>query len=178
MIQIKKVGMMLCGLFVLAVTILACGTGDANTGTNAADSTSSSEEQQSTEKFKVNDVVKVGDTWEVTVNEVKTLTNDGEFLTPKADHVYLVVNVTTKNVSAEEGSISSLAHFSIKGADGTKYTQTILVSETAAPDGKVEPGGLLTGNLAYEVPVGENAFILSFAPDILAGGQTQWDITI
>jgi hypothetical protein len=35
----------------------------------------------------------------------------------------------------------------------------------------------LSNKFPDEVPVSVKAFVLSFAPDMLANGQTQWDIT-
>ncbi|MGZ3638569.1 MAG: hypothetical protein ACXVCX_12110, partial [Ktedonobacterales bacterium] len=57
------------GVVVLAaVVFLACGSGSANTGTTTTGGTSSS----GAKHFKVGDQVKVGDTYVVTVNSVKT----------------------------------------------------------------------------------------------------------
>jgi F0F1-type ATP synthase membrane subunit c/vacuolar-type H+-ATPase subunit K len=67
-------------LMALALAILACGGGDANSGstTTGGNSTGSSQQQH----FKVGDQVKVGDTFVVTVNSVKTSKGD-QFLSPR-----------------------------------------------------------------------------------------------
>ncbi len=127
--------------------------------------------------FKVGEAVKVGDTWEVTVNSVKT-NNGSEYLKPKDGKTYLVVNVTTKNLTNQEQNMSSILNFSLKDTTGQKADIAIIPNVDVAPNGKVEAGGLLRGNLAYEVPKSEKKFTLSFQNNLLSGGQTLWDLSI
>jgi hypothetical protein len=60
----------------------------------ALDRLSSNISQQ--QYFKVGDQVKVGDTFVVTVNSVKTSKGD-QFTKPKTGNTFLVVDVTIKN---------------------------------------------------------------------------------
>ncbi len=174
----RKILPLLVGLLILTGSILACGgSSDANTGTTSA-SASGKSTQTPTKHFKTGDVVKVGDTWEITVNSVQALTQDGDFNKPKDGQVFLAIDLTTKDVSNKEQNISSLLNFSLKGADGTKYNQTVLTSLPPAPDGKVEANDQLKGNLAYEVPADQKTFVLSFQADIISSGQTQWDLSL
>jgi F0F1-type ATP synthase membrane subunit c/vacuolar-type H+-ATPase subunit K len=161
-------------LMALALAILACGGGDANSGstTTGGNSTGSSQQQH----FKVGDQVKVGDTFIVTVNSVKT-SNGDQFIKPKSGNTFLVVDVTIKNASKSEQNISSLLNFEIKDGAGQKYTETILTDVTP-PDGKIEAGGLLKGQLPYEVPSSQHDFVFSFQADITSSGQSIWDLHI
>jgi F0F1-type ATP synthase membrane subunit c/vacuolar-type H+-ATPase subunit K len=161
-------------LMALALAILACGGGDANSGstTTGGNSTGSSQQQH----FKVGDQVKVGDTFVVTVNSVKTSKGD-QFIKPKSGNTFLVVDVTIKNASKSEQNISSLLNFEIKDSAGQKYTETIL-SDVTPPDGKIEAGGLLKGQMPYEVSSSQHDFVFSFQADITSSGQTIWDLHV
>jgi hypothetical protein len=177
----KKVFSLLLGCFILIGAFIACGGSDSNTGTlaDANSSNNSKSTPAASTKFHVGDAVKVGDKWNITINEVKTMEKDGDFHAPqKEGNVFLAINVTAENTAAEEQDISSALNFSLKGSDGTKYNQTILTTESPAPDGKIEVGGKQKGVLAYEVAGSEKNFILSFAPDLLSDGQTQWELTV
>jgi hypothetical protein len=124
----------------------------------------------------VGDQVKVGDTFVVTVSSVKTSKGD-EFTKPKSGDTFLVVDVTVKNASKQEQNVSGLLNFDIKDSAGHKYTETIL-SGVTPPDGKVEAGGLLKGQLPYEVPTSHHDFTFSFQADITSSGQTIWDLHV
>ena len=124
--------------------------------------------------FKVGQVVKVNDTWQVTVNSVKT-SNGEQFLTPSAGNTYFIVDVTVKNLSGQQQTISSAINFSLQDATGQKYTETILTGETP-PDGTVGSNALLRGQLTYEVPTSQTSFTFNFEPDIISGSQTVWDL--
>ena len=161
-------------LMALALAILACGGGDANSGstTTGGNSTGSSQQQH----FKVGDQVKVGDTFVVTVISVKTSKGD-QFIKPKSGNTFLVVDVTIKNASKAEQNVSSLLSFERKDGTGQKYTETIL-SDLTPPDGKIEVGGLLKGQMPYEVPSSQHDFTFSFQADITSSGQTIWDLHV
>lgn len=163
-----------------AAMFLACGGSDsANTGTqvnNSAGSSGNGQTSTTAKHFKAGDQVKVGDTYIVTVNSVKTSKGD-DILQPKAGNVYLIVDVTVKNVSSKEQDLSSLLQFTLKDATGQKYDETIVTNATP-PDGKIEAGDQLRGQLAYEVPEAQKSFTLAFEADIISGGQTIWDLKV
>lgn len=165
------------GVVVLAAAvIIACGSTSANTGTKVTGSDSGSQTQASASHFKVGDQVKVGDTYVVTVNSIKTSAGD-DFDKPKDGNTYVIVDVTTKNVSSKEQDLSSLLQFTLKDSSGQKYTETI-VSGATPPDGKIAASDLLKGQLAYEVPASMHDFTLAFQGDIISGGQTIWDLHV
>lgn len=159
---------------IAAAVMLACGGGTAaNSGNTTNGGTSAS---SSSKHFKVGDQVKVGSTYVVTVNSVKTSQGDDVFQ-PKSGNTFLIVDVTLKNVSSQEQNVSSLLMFTLKDSTGQKYDETV-TSNTTPPDGKVEAGDMLRGQLAYEVPQSQRSFTLAFQADITSGGQTIWDLSV
>jgi hypothetical protein len=165
-----------------SLIIIACGSGSAaNTGTSVSGSPSSGtgsggQPSAAQQHFKVGDQVKVGDADIVTVNSVKTSSGD-EFDQPQAGNVYLIVDVTIKNISSQEQDISTILQFTLKDSTGQKYDQTI-VSNATSPDGKLEPGDQVRGQLAYEVPQTQKSFTLAFEADFISSGQTIWDLSV
>jgi hypothetical protein len=168
-------GLVTLGVVVLAGgVILACGSASANTGTTTGGSSNSN--NSSSKHFKVGDQVKVGDSFVVTVNSVKT-SNGDEISQPKAGNTFLVVDVSVKNVSSKEQNISSLLQFTLKDATGQKYDQTF-ISGATSPDGKVEAGDVIKGQIPYETPKSQHNYTLAFEADIISSGQTIWDLHI
>ena len=157
------------------LVIIACGTASDNTGslnTSGSSSTSAS----ASKHFHVGDQVKVGSTYQVTVNSVKT--NGGDSITsPAAGNTFLIVDVSLKNISSQEQTVSSLLQFSLKDSTGQTYTETIVDGFTS-PDGKLEAGDVLRGQLAYEVPASMHSFELAFEADVISSGQTLWDLSV
>lgn len=176
----KKKLAILFGFAIILGALIACGSTDNNTGTavnNTGDSTPQAT-QATAAHFKVGQVVKVGDTWEVTVNSAKKSQGD-DFSKPDAGNMFVIVNVTVKNISNQEQDISSLANFSFKAADGTQGQTAILTSGVSpSPDGKVAAGDKVKGDLVYQVPASQKQFTLAFESDILSSGQTIWDINL
>ncbi len=161
-----------------AVLILACGdSGDssANTGTTTNSNTPSTSGSGS-KHFKVGEQVKVGDTWIVTVNSVKT-SQGNSFEKPKSGNVFLIIDISLKNISSKEQELSSLLQFTLQDSTGQKYDETITGSGTS-PDGKVEAGSPIRGQLGYEVPKATHKFTLAFEADITSEGQTIWDLSV
>ncbi len=165
----------MCVVVLAAVVFLACGSGTANAGTTTtggSGNTSSSGPQH----FKVGDQVKVGDTYVVTVNSVKTSKGD-DISQPKSGNTFLIVDVSIKNVSTKEQNLSSILQFTLKDSTGQKYDETILVGATP-PDGKLSAGDIVKGQIVYEVSAAQHDFTLAFVADITSSGQTVWDLKI
>jgi len=159
---------------VAALLILACGgssapnTGAAVTGTVLLPSVTP------LPRFKVGQPVKIGESWIVTVSGVTTSDGD-DFSAPPQGNTYLIIHVMLKNISAQEQNVSSFLQFSLRDQTGQPYREAI-VDFTSAPDGKVEPADILSGNLVYPVPTTLHQFTFAFQADILRPGQTLWDI--
>ena len=173
----KKRLTILLGFAIILCALIACGESN-NTGTLANNASQAQSTPAAASHFKVGDVVKVGDTWQVTVNSVKTSQGDG-FSTPDAGDIYVIVDVTVKNISSQQQAISSLLNFTYKAADGTQGKTAILTTGVSpAPDGNVAAGDLVKGDLAYEVPAAQKTGTLSFQADITSTGETVWDIAL
>lgn len=159
-----------------AVVLLACGGSSAvNSGTSVGSSSTVGSTSSAPQHFKVGDQVKVGDAFVVTVNSFKTSAGD-QFDQPKAGDEYVVVDVTVKNVSAQEQDISSALNFTFNDSTGQKYDETFAGSGTP-PDGKVELASQLRGQLTYEVPASQHSFNLAFQADVVSGGETIWTLS-
>ncbi len=159
-------------LAIAAVVMLACGGGTAASG---ATTTGGNTSTSSTKHFKVGDQVKVGDNFVVTVNSVKTSHGD-DITQPKSGNIFLIVDVTVKNVSNQKQNVSSALNFGLKDATGQTYNETIVDGETP-PDGAIQPGDLLRGQLSYEVPTSQKSFTFSFEDDPISGNQAIWDLS-
>jgi U5 snRNP spliceosome subunit len=155
------------------------GTKVDTTGNAGSSTTSNSQPTQPVmqQHFKVGDVVKVGDKWEVTVNSITT-SQGGNYITPDPGNVYVLVNVSMKNTSPKEQNTSSLLDWNLKGKDGQRYKDALFSDGDSPPNGKIEAGGPAKGTLSYEVPATVKDFTLSFSPELFESGQTIWDLSV
>jgi len=170
----KRSLVMLFGLFIIVGALLACGDSSANTGSVAIPGGTTA----STQHFGIGKVVKVGSTWEVTVNSVKTSGGD-DFTKPASGNTFLIVNVTVHNISNTEQSISSLLNFKVKDDTGTEGKTALLTTGVSpAPDGKIAAGDKSKGDLVNEVSASQKKFTLAFEADIVGSGQTIWDLSV
>jgi hypothetical protein len=124
---------------------------------------------------KLNEVVSVGDTWQVTVTKVST--NQGDDInTPTAGNTFIQIDVSMKNISNQQQIASSLVQYSLTDTSGQKYDENLL-SGAAGPEGNVAAGAPLKGSITYEVPTSTKSFVLSFTPDF-SGQLVSWDISL
>ena len=113
--------------------------------------------------------------WTVTLNKVSTSTGT-EFDMPKTGNVFLVVNVTLHNTSGSTQNASSLVQWSLKDTTGQTYNEDIGFG--GEPGGTVAKGGLIRGNIAYEVPKSVHSFILQFVAGIGSNDLAEWNVNI
>jgi hypothetical protein len=92
--------------------------------------------------------------------------------------MFLVFVIKVKNISSQEQSISSILSFTLHDVNRQKYNETRDLDAGATLDGKVEPGSLLQGSIAYEVPASMKAFRLAFEESLLDPGQVIWNIKV
>ena len=175
----RTVTLFSCLVFLVGV-LLACGaTSNVNTGSSSNTSLQADTPTTAVAKhFKVGDNVKVGDTWNINVESVKT-SPGSEFNKPTKDgDVFLIITVSMKNLSAKEQIVSSIVQFSLQDTTGQKYNIGIDTDAGAALDGKVEATSPIKGVLTYEVPTSAKSFLFHFENDITSSGQTTWDLKI
>jgi len=140
------------------------------TSSNTTNSTSTSNNPNA-----IGAPVVVNSDWTVTVNKVFTSTGS-EFDQPKPGNILLVVNVTLQNTSSQTQNASSLAQWSIKDSTGQTYNQDITFG--GGPDGTVAAGGVIRGNIAYEVPASVHNYIVQFVPGIGSSDLAEWNVSI
>jgi hypothetical protein len=119
--------------------------------------------------------VQINDTWTVTLNGVTT-SKGTQFDAPKAGNTFLVVNVTLKNTSTSNQTVSSLLMFSLHDNTGQKYDEDITFG--GSPDGAVAAGGIIRGSIAYEVPNNIHDFVLQCTPTLGSNDLAEWNVKI
>ena len=127
-----------------------------------------------TKHYKVGDVANVGNIWSVTVNSVKA-SNGQNYSTPMSGNVYLLIDVSLKNVSNKARVVSSMAQFHLHDDAGQEYTEAI-TTFTKAPDGSAKADASLHGVFAYEVPQDMHNYTFSFSPDMQDSTEATWDL--
>jgi hypothetical protein len=120
--------------------------------------------------------VQVGNTWVVTVNSVKT-SPGSDYTKPKSGNIFVVVDITVKNISSSSQDVSSLLMFNLKDATGQQYTEAF-TEFTNPPDGTVAPNSLLQGQLVYEVPSTDHSFTFTFQTDSTGGDIANWNVKV
>lgn len=166
-------------LLSLTVVVMACGSTTSNEGVISSDSNSNSNSTSASaaKHFSVGDQVKVGDTWMVTINSATTH-GATDLDQPKSGNRYLVIDATFENLSSAEQHLSTLLQLSLKDATGQKYNNAFTSFASQPPDGKVQVGDVVRGQVVYEAPTAQKSFTLAFESDLLSSGQVIWDINV
>lgn len=131
-----------------------------------------------TNHYNQTDAVQVGNVYDIEIISAKTSPGSGYNTPQKSGDVFLVLVVKVKNISSQEQAISSILNFTLLDTNGQKYNETIDMDAGATLDGKVEPGSLLQGSIAYEVPATVKSFTLAFEASIFAQGQVIWNVNV
>lgn len=171
----KKILVILGGIFLVVIVIgIASGgssdktekVGETNTQVNNQVESAAAPSIADT-AYKVGDQVKSGE-FVFSVNAIRKDTGSG-FIKPKADHVYLIPNVTIENQSQKEANISTLLQMYIKDGDGNKYTPTITQDATGKVDGELLAGEKVKGDVGFEVPSKATELFLYYEASWLTG---------
>lgn len=148
------------------------------TMSDSTPTTSQGNSQASSGHYKPGAVVNVDGIWMVTINSVTTHGGD-DFDKLKSGDIYLVADVTMKNVSNKEQVTSTLLDWTLRDSDGIRYSIDIFASFAPnSPEGKVESGMQIRGSLVYEVPTAKHNYTLGFTANFMENGQTIWDVSI
>ena len=159
----------------IAIVALA-GSGETNQAQKVGSSSGSSSTEarasdagSGTQAFAVGDQVKLGD-WTVSVNGVTDpFVSSNSF--DHADGRFVAVDTTVTNGSTEPESVSSIVCFELRDATGQTYNQAFVSGGPSAPDGEVDPGGVLRGTLFYDVPATATGLTLRFKCDLFSSGS-------
>ena len=177
----KRFLVLLLPVVILVFALLACGnTSNASTATVVATSgaTNAAPTAAPTTVAKVGDTVKVGSTWQIKIISVKTSANDA-FNQLKAGNIFLLIDVSIKNLSSSKQSTSSLGDWNLQDSTGQKYTENVTTGAPNPPDGDILANSLLRGTLAYEVPQSEKSFTMTFSPGLgLSGDSATWSLSV
>jgi VCBS repeat-containing protein len=144
-----------------------------STATPAATPTASP--TQPAGKHTIGQAVQVGNTWVVTVNSVKT-SPGSDFTKPKSGNIFIIVDVTVKNISSSDQIVSS-SNITFADATGKQFDETF-TEFTNPPDGTITPNGVLQGQLVYEVPSTDHTFTFSFQSDYTGSDLTTWNLSV
>ncbi len=164
---------------ILTLALTACG-GTMNTATPTSpipqtQVSSPTPAPVRQEHFRIGQTVEIGD-WQVAV--ISFFVSQGsEFIRPDAGKRFLVIAVRLKNTSAEEQDLSTDLQFTFRDANGFQYYEAYLDTAKPSPGGKIEVGGLASGDLVYEVPDAMHTFTLAFESTLFGKGMAVWDIT-
>ncbi|HSW09334.1 MAG TPA: DUF4352 domain-containing protein [Bacillota bacterium] len=122
------------------------------------------------ETFTVGDEVVIGD-FRITVTGTRTSAGAGLF-SPAPGHVWFVVECVLENMHATNSQIvSSLMMFGLVDKDGRSMSHALTGDIRGQLDGELGVGRRMTGEIAWEVPVGSRGLELLFKPDLLRAGQ-------
>jgi hypothetical protein len=163
-------------LFTL-ILLAACGSSE-NTGTPITPTPSTQHTQPAEtptpkpQHFKLGQVVQVGHTWTITIKSVRRVQDEVE-----ANINYLVFNLAIRNISSSEQTFSSLS-FTLRDQEGQAMDFGIISGVKQSPSGKVEAGDPLSGDIVFTVHrAKQQAFELFYEENVIAPGQTIWDVT-
>lgn len=94
--------------------------------------------------------------YKLTVNELKVLESDNQFVQPADGKEFIEVVLTIENISDRELSVSSVLNFSAY-EDGYSVSENITamtLTDNKTADGTIAGGKKLKGSLCYEVTKG------------------------
>jgi hypothetical protein len=164
-------------LVLITLFLAACGSSE-NTGTPITPTPSSQHTQPAEtpmpkpQHFKLGQTVKIGTTWTITIRSVRRVQDEVE-----ANINYLVFNLAIRNISSSEQTFSSLS-FTLRDQEGQAMDFGIISGVKQSPSGKVEASDPLSGDLVFTVRrAKQQAFSLSYEENVVAPGQTIWDVT-
>lgn len=121
--------------------------------------------KESKKVFKVGDVVKYNDI-ELSVTKIRT-TKGGEFDSPKDGCEYVIATVKYKNDRKENVPYNPY-DFKMKNSKG-QITDIGYVSDTNKTQlnsGNLAPGGEVSGDIAFEEPIGDKGLVLQYTGNI------------
>ncbi len=104
--------------------------------------------------LNVGDTGRIGDLG-ITVNGVRGLV-EGGLLEPDEGHYFLLVDVTFENRGDETEALSTVLNMRVQDSDGWQYSIDLgasVAGSNPTPDGEVLPGGILRGEIGYQVPI-------------------------
>src|SRR6266487_3958889 len=168
---------------VILVIVLAAVVSGGHTSSTSTTSTSASTSTSGSQNSSGNQVSKVGGT--ITLNGVQATlvsakTNPGgEFDTPKAGNIYVIVHVKLHNTSDQEQNYNEF-DFHVKSGTGNITNQDYLSTENSSDllnSGTLSPGGTAEGDLVFQVKKGDHKAELTWQPSFFQNaGDNGWNL--
>lgn len=161
------------------INSLLVGCGNTSTGTEETEVTQTEENRSGVNKAEeTQKEYAVGDTVEhkgikLTVLEVKK-SQGGEYDTPKDGKEYVVVTVKYDNSSDKDLSYNPF-DFKLLNSDGQKTEAefTGFLQNTQLESGNLAAGGTVTGDLAFEAPVGDEGLYLIYTSNMFSSDEVK-----
>ena len=128
-------------------------------------------------RYKVGDIVKVGDI-QIVINEVKEIPATDLFK-PADGNKFIIIDVTMENIGSSDHAASSLMEFTLKDDTGQQYSESIsadTVSGGKSPNGSIIPGDKLRGQIGYEIPISAKGFVLTYTNGLFNAVRAQFDL--
>ena len=124
------------------------------------------------ESFNIGDTVQLGDL-QITVHGVRAGLGD-RFWIPREGHYYVYVDVGFRNTGTESHVVSSLLQIELRDIDGFSYSIDLgatAAAEKSSPDGEIAPGGILRGEIGYQIPITARGLTWHFSGELFLLGQ-------
>ena len=144
------------------------------TATLAEGETSPPDEEPDVLNLSIGDTAKIGDA-QVTVHGFRRSTG-GEFLSPDAGNIWVIVDATVLNTGDDAYNTSSLLQTALRDSEGREYSLTIGPTDLQGQlDGSIPPGDILRGETAFEVSEGTTGLQFVFS-QALGSQQARWNL--
>lgn len=174
----KSKRLMLLAVFATVLLVFAAGCGET-VEPEEVEAPEEPEEEEPDEEEPLHEVFEVGsrieiDVFAITINEV-TADFGSDWEEPDEDHVFLLVDITTENITDEAENISSMLNFDLVDADGYSLDQTIYTEAKGDMDGEIGAGRKKRGQIVWEIPVDAEGLELIYDP-LFKKGQAIWEL--
>lgn len=160
-----RTGMMLLGIGALAMAIWACGGGTTSSGSGGSSSATKG-------PAKVGDTI-VSDNVACTLESVKKISGD-QFIKPKSGNQFVVVRVKVENKGSDEVSYN-LFDFHAKSSGGNitdpEIAPTTYKDNKELDSGQLAKGGMVEGDIIFQVPVDDHGAQLTWQPSIFGNNS-------
>lgn len=163
-------------LIAVIVAIGIAGGGDSSSNGTALNGTTSNGEttnkkvENVKEFYSVGEEVKLGNNVLI-VNSVEK-SNGSEWDKPKEGNEFVVVDVTIKNGGSSEISYNPF-DFKMQNSKGqiTDQAITTINIDTSLNSGNLAAGGEISGTIAFEQPVGDEALVLKYKANMFSNKE-------
>jgi hypothetical protein len=115
----------------------------------------------------------VGDA-EVTVNGVRESLGEGS-LTPTAGNKWLIVEVSARNTGDDSYTLSSMLQCRLRDSVGNDYPVAIGAPTTVSFDGMIAAGGVIEGEVPFEVPSTAGGLVFIFG-QVFGTSRASWTL--